>query len=205
MRKHKQEAENQVGTPKAKGPNILRIYLCNGSSMGTTQRAQQQDRKRHDIFVGVEHRLRREKLQDNFNKLCRKGYTVAADAARSTSEGQETTLHTSEGVFVADATHLASVVDAKGRKVEQLECNEGRVEEMWIKCREGIHILIVYLWHSEGWSVRNEALMSNWIISFDANMEPNDFAEGHWVKEATAKVKAPPEGSATYSAQGTGG
>ena len=64
---------------------------------------------------------------------------------------------------------------------------------MWIKCREGIHILIVYLWHSEGWSVRNVALMSNWIIAFDANMEPNDFAEGDWVKEDGAEVKAPPE------------
>ena len=33
-------------------------------------------------------------------------------------------------------------------------------QKMWTNCQEGIHILAVYLWHSEGWSVRNEALTS---------------------------------------------
>ena len=35
-------------------------------------------------------------------------------------------------------------------------------------------------------------------------MDPSDFAHGDWVKEATAKVKTPPQGSATYYAEGTG-
>ena len=75
---------------------------------------------------------------------------------------------------------------------------------------------MVYFWHSEGWSVRNEALMStvlnvfantrsHWIIACDAHMEANDFAQGHWVKEARARVKAPTQGSATYCAKGAGG
>ena len=28
-----------------------------------------------------------------------------------------------------------------------------------VKCQEGIHVFAVYVWHSEGWSVRTEELM----------------------------------------------
>ena len=77
---------------------------------------------------------------------------------------------------------------------------------MWIKCKEGIRILIVYFWHSEGWSVRNEALMSNWMNAFDANMEPNDFAERRLGQGGNGQSQsAAGRGSATYSANGTVG
>ena len=75
----------------------------------------------HDVFVGVEHRLRGDEFQESFNKLGNQGYKYAADDARSTSEGQETPLHTSGGVPCAAADHLVSV---------GLEGNAGRVAEM---------------------------------------------------------------------------
>ena len=50
-----------------------------------------------------------------------------------------------------------SVIDASGGKVGGVECNEGGVAELLITCQEGIHILAVYFWHTERWSVRDEA------------------------------------------------
>ena len=64
--------------------------------------------------------------------LATRAARVAADEARSTSEGQETPMHLSGGVLVATADDLVSTVDASGGKVEGLEGNEGRVAEMWI-------------------------------------------------------------------------
>ena len=70
-----------------------------------------------------------------------------------------------------------------------------------IKCQEGKHIFAVYFWHSEGWNVRNDALMSavlkrvvsigsHWIVRCDANMDPTTFAGSDLVKDFRAKVKA---------------
>ena len=74
----------------------------------------------------------------------------------------------------------------------------------------------VYFWRSEGRRVRNEALMiavlkrgantrSHWIIACDANVDPTEFVGSDWVDDSRAKVGAPPRGSATYCAKGTGG
>ena len=43
----------------------------------------------------MKQRLRDDELQESLKKLGKTGYKVAADEARSTSEGQDTTLHTS--------------------------------------------------------------------------------------------------------------
>ena len=53
------------------------------------------------------------------------------------------------------------------------ECCEGTVVEMWTTCQEGVHIFAVYFWHSKGWSVRNEALMST-VLKRVAN------TRSHW-------------------------
>ena len=74
-----------------------------------------------------------------------KGYKAAADEVRSSSEGQETTWHTSGGVPVAAADHVLQVVAASGGKVEGLEGNEGRVAGMWIECHEEIHLCRILL------------------------------------------------------------
>ena len=44
----------------------------------------EQDIGMHDVFVGVEHCLRGDELQQSANELGGKGYKVAADVARST-------------------------------------------------------------------------------------------------------------------------
>ena len=70
--------------------------------------------------------------------------------------------------------------------------------------------------HSEGWSLRNEALMSSVlrraanschhrIIACDDHVDPSSFAAGDWVSTSKAKIEAPSQGSATYCAKGAGG
>ena len=121
--------------------------------------------------------------------LATSGHKYAADDARSTGEGQETPLHTSGGVPRVAANHLVSV---------GLEGNAGSVAEMR-NIFKMVYISSWYFWHSEGWRVRNEALMSrmlkmvanarsHWIIVRDAIMDPTEFANGDWVNNSKAKV-----------------
>ena len=39
-----------------------------------------------DIFFGIEHRLRKEEMEEQFNKEAKEGWRFAADAARITDE-----------------------------------------------------------------------------------------------------------------------
>ena len=39
-----------------------------------------------DIFFGIEHRLRKEEMEEQFNKEAKEGWRCAADAARITDE-----------------------------------------------------------------------------------------------------------------------
>ena len=64
-----------------------------------------------DIFFGIEHRLRKEELEEQFNTEAKEG-RFAADAARITDDraGSEDEKHTSGGVFVAVDSKLGAVV-----------------------------------------------------------------------------------------------
>ena len=68
-----------------------------------------------DIFFGIEHRLRKEEMEEQFNKEAKEGVSFAADAARITDEraGNEDQKHTSGGVFVAVDCNLGEVVGEK--------------------------------------------------------------------------------------------
>ena len=85
-------------------------------------------------------------------------------------------------------------------KWKGLEGNEGGVAEMWITCQEGTQVFTVYFWHSDGWSVRNETLMStvlkrvantrsHWTTACDANMDPTEFAWSDWLMSPEIKFK----------------
>ena len=67
---------------------------------------------RCDIFFGTEHRLRKEEMEEQFNREAKEGWRCAADAARITDEtaGSEDRKHTSGGVFVAVDSNLGAVV-----------------------------------------------------------------------------------------------
>ena len=82
-------------------------------------------RGRCDIFFGIERRLRKEEMEEQFNKEVKEGWRSAADAASITDEnaGSEDRKHTSGGVFVAVDSNLGAVVGV-GRLVRSQAMKE---------------------------------------------------------------------------------
>ena len=56
-------------------------------------------------------------------------------------------------------SNLGAVVGAEEGTIESIPRNEGRIAQAWVNVRGGLRIFAVYFWHSEGWMVRNEALL----------------------------------------------
>ena len=75
--------------------------------------------------------------------------------------GSEDRMRTSEGVFVADDSNLGAVIGKEEGEVKLFQGNEGLIAQAWVNVRGGMRVLsvVVYFWHSEGWTPRNEALM----------------------------------------------
>ena len=65
-----------------------------------------------EIFFGIEHRLEKEEMEEQFNSEAKEGWRFAADAARITDEraSSEDRKHTSGGVFIAVDGNLGAVV-----------------------------------------------------------------------------------------------
>ena len=84
-----------------------------------------------DIFFGTEHRLRKEEMEEQFNKEAKEVWRFAEDAARITDERaiDEDRKHTSGGVFVAVDSNLGAVVGA-----EEGAGIEGRIAQALVTC-----------------------------------------------------------------------
>ena len=95
------------------------------------------DKDKCDIFFGIEHRLRKEDMEDKFNKEAKEEWRFAADAARITDEraGSEDQKHTSGGVSVAVDSNLGAVVGEKEGAVKSIPGNEGRIAKVWVNVR----------------------------------------------------------------------
>ena len=95
-----------------------------------------------DIFFGFEHRLRKEEMEEQFNKEAKEGWRFAADAARITDEraGSEDQKHTSGGVFVAIDSNLGAVEGAEEGAIESIPGNEGRIAQAWVNVRGEIGV-----------------------------------------------------------------
>ena len=74
-------------------------------------------------------------------------------------ESSEDRKHTSAGVFVAVDSNVGAVVGAEEGAIEPIPGNEGRIAQAWVNVRGGLRVFSVYFWHSEGWTLRNEALL----------------------------------------------
>ena len=158
--------------------------MLNGSSLGAIKDCMGLDEGHHDVFVGIEHRLRGDRLAETLNKESKR-YKITADDARTAKDSEVVGMEISEGVFV-DANHLTSAAPVDGVEFDGLQVNEGRIAEAWVKCHQRIHVFAVYSWHSEGWTTRSEELVAAvlrrvadtktiWIIACDANLKPCDF------------------------------
>ena len=64
----------------------------------------------------MEHRLRKEEMEEQFNKEAKEGWRFAAECSKNSLRkraGSEDRKHTSGGVFVAIDSNLGAVVGAE--------------------------------------------------------------------------------------------
>ena len=68
-----------------------------------------------NVFLGTEHRLRKETMWEQFNREAKEGWRFATSAARITEEmaGDEDRKHRSGGVLVAIDSNPGAVVGAE--------------------------------------------------------------------------------------------
>ena len=153
--------------------------MLDGSAWSTEQKDVRRYKGKCDIFLGIEHSLRKE-MEEQFNREA----AFAADAARITDDtaGSEDRKRTSGGVFVAVDSNLGAVVGAEEGAIDSIPGNEGRIA--WVNVRRGLRVFSVYFWHSEGWAPRNEALLEGVLKQAgttrhpcDGNVCPEDFWE----------------------------
>ena len=177
-------------TEMRKEEKRLWCALLNGSAWSTERKYMWRYRGTFDVFFGIEHRLRKEEME------AKEGRRFAASAARITEEtaGDEDRTHTSGGVFVATDSNPGAVVGAEEGAIESIPGNEGRITQAWVNVRGGLCVFTVHFWHSEGWTLRNEALLEAvlkrtrtskhpWLIACDANMSPEDFEKSLWFRK----------------------
>ena len=107
-----------------KPPKPVRCTLFNGSARCTERKYMRRHKGTFDIFFGNEHRMRREKMEEQFNKETKQGWRFAADAAKITDEnaGSEDRRHTAGGVFAAVCEQLLT------KKKEQSRLSQGMKE-----------------------------------------------------------------------------
>ena len=86
-------------------------------------------RSTFDMYFGIEERIRRVGMEEQFNKESKKVWRFAADAARITDEGtgSENRKHTSGGVLVAIDRSLGALIDRSrpSQEVKEESPNHG--------------------------------------------------------------------------------
>ena len=130
-------------TEMRKEEKRLRCALLNGSAWSTEKKYMRRHKGTSDIFFGIEHRLRKEEVEEQFNKEAKEGWRFAADAARITDEraGDEDRKHTSGGVFVAIDSNLGAVVGAEEGPIESIPGNEGQNSQARVNVKRRIGYL----------------------------------------------------------------
>ena len=141
-------------TEMKKEAMLLRCTLLNGSAWSTERKYMGRYKGNCDIFLGIEHRMRKEQMEEQFNREAKEGWRFAADAARITDEtaGSEDQKHTSGGVFVVFDSNLGAVVGEKEVAVASIPGNEGGITQAWVNVRGGMRVFALYFWHTEGWT-----------------------------------------------------
>ena len=118
---------------------------------------------------------------------------------------------------LAVAKHIGFDVLGAGRAGLGVGVAEGRLASAWVQggVRGGILCLTVYLWHTEGMSVRNVEILAQageiirqhrgpWLVGGDFNLPPDAFQKkaGWWLEKVGGSIQA--SGETTFRpAQGT--
>ena len=173
-----------VRTEMRKEEKSLKCTLLNGSAWSTEKKYMRTNKGTFDIFFGIEHRLRKDEIEEQFYKETMEGWWFAAEDQK----------HTSGGVFVAVGSNLGAVVGKKEGTVMSIPGNEGRSAKVWVNVRGGMLMSAAYFWHTDGWSPRNEAILEAvlkrarttkhpWLMTCDANMSARRISRKPLVSE----------------------
>ena len=124
----------------------LRCTVLSGSAWSTEKKYMKRYNVR-DLFYGWTTELRKEEMEDQFNREGKEGWRYAADAARITNEraSSDDQKHTSGRVFVAVDSNLG--VGVEEGTIESIPGNEGRIAQTCVNVRGGLCIFSVYFWH----------------------------------------------------------
>ena len=95
-----------------------------------------------DIFVGIEHRKRKEEMEEQFIKEAKQGWRFAANKANVTDEdaSSEDRKYTSEGIFAAIDSNVGAVGCKEERAVKSIPGNGGRIAEALVNVRGGVRV-----------------------------------------------------------------
>ena len=106
-----------------------------------------------EIFLGIEHRLRKEEMEEQFNREAKEGWRFAAYAARITDEkaSSEDRKHTSSGVFTAVDSNLGAVVGEEEGAVASIPGNGGGLTQARAKVPGVMQVFSVHFWHKLCW------------------------------------------------------
>ena len=114
---------------------MVRSTLLNESTWSTEKKYMR--RHKGDIFFGVEHRMRKEEMEEQFNIEGKQEWRFAADATRITDEyvSSEDRKHTSGGVFVAVDCDLGAVIGKEEGAVVSIPRQRGKNCPSMSKCK----------------------------------------------------------------------
>ena len=106
-------------TETKKETELLRCTLLNGSAWSTEKKYMRRYKGKCDVFFGIEHRLKKEETEVQFNREAKEGWRFAADAARITdgTAGSEDRKHKEESLLQSTATWEQLWERKKGRLV----------------------------------------------------------------------------------------
>ena len=95
------QEEKKCSSGIQKDSNMVRCTFLNGSVWSTEKKYMRRHKDTFAIYFTVEHRMRKEEMEEQFNKETKHGWRLAADAARITDENtiSEVSMRTSGGVF----------------------------------------------------------------------------------------------------------
>ena len=114
-----------------------RCTLLNGSACSTEKKYMQRYRDTFDIFFRIEHRMRKEKMEEQFNREAKQGWRFAADAERESLTNQQpvkaASIRREESSWQLTAIWGSN---RKRRRSDQVHpWNEGRIAQAWVNVR----------------------------------------------------------------------
>ena len=128
------QPEGEDRTDMKKRGRAVEVHVVNGSAWSKERKYMRRYKGKRAVFFGVEHRMRKEEMEEQFDKEAKDGWRFAADAATITDEraGSEDRKLSSGGVFVASVdSNLGAVVGAEEGTIGSIPGNEGRIAHAW--------------------------------------------------------------------------